>query len=112
LIFPQRDGAQVFRDCALQPSDRNFSSKPEGNQGNSGVMQRVLLCWMDSISKYAYGAFRRMINRSFHLAACRRRVFSIQLPLSYHGQNVPAIENFLLKRGMTANGGAGAKGTC
>ena len=75
-------------------------------------MQQVLLCWMDGIPKYVYGAFRRMINRSFHLAACRRRVFSIQLPSSYHEQGILIIQHFLIKRGMAANGGAGAMGTC
>ena len=75
-------------------------------------MQQVLLCWMDSISKYVYGAFRRMINSAIQLAAFRRRVLSIELPFSYHGQNVLIIENFVLKRWMTATGGAGATGTC
>ncbi len=46
-------------------------------------MQQVLLCWMDSISKYVYGAFRRMINSAIQLAAFRRRVLSIELPFSY-----------------------------
>ncbi len=80
-------------------------------------MQRVLLCWMDGISKYVYGAFRRMINRSFHLAACRRRVLSIQFLSSYHGQDILIIQRFLVMRflvmrGMAVNGGASATGTC
>jgi hypothetical protein len=80
-------------------------------------MRRVLLCWVDGISKYVYGAFRRMINSSFHLAACQRRVFSIQLPSSYQGQNILIIrriliERCLIERGMAADGGASAMGTC
>ena len=79
-------------------------------------MQQVLLCWMDGISKYVYGAFRRMINRSFHLAACRRRVLPIQF-LSSYGQDILIIQRFrmqrfLVMRRMAVNGGASAMGTC
>ena len=80
-------------------------------------MRRVLLCWMDSISIYVYGAFRRMINRSFHLAACRRRVLPIQFLSSYHEQDILIIQRFrmqrfLVMRRMAVNGGASAMGTC
>jgi hypothetical protein len=67
---------------------------------------------MDGAAKYVYGAIRRMINSPLHLAACRRRVFSIQFPFSYHGPDIFLVQRFDIKRGMVANGGTHAMSTC
>jgi hypothetical protein len=67
---------------------------------------------MDGAAKYVYGAFRRMINCALHLAAFRRRVFSIQIPFSDHGQDIFLTQRFLTQRGMVANGATNALSAC